>query len=69
MAKAINGVLPTIITQAASYEVAEVLRYLSGKAFQKLITIDTWHIDYKAMNVDILKDHACEVCTNQNYSP
>lgn len=66
---AINGVLPTIITQVASYEVAEVLRYLSGEGFsKKLITIDTWHIDYKAMNVDILKDHACEVCTNQNYS-
>ena len=32
---AINGVLPTIITQVASYEVAEVLRYLSGEGFSK----------------------------------
>ena len=28
----------------------------SGEGFfKKLITIDTWHIDFKAMNVDILK--------------
>ena len=33
---AINGVLPTIITQVASYEVAEVLRYLSGEGFSKI---------------------------------
>ncbi|MDM7882188.1 ThiF family adenylyltransferase [Staphylococcus borealis] len=66
---AINGVLPPIISQVASYEVSEVLRYLSGEGFsKKLITIDTWQIDYKAMNVDILQDPACDVCANRHYS-
>lgn len=32
---AINGVLPPIVSIVASYEVAEVIRYLSGKGFSK----------------------------------
>ena len=40
----------------ASYEVAEAVRYLSGKGFSKqLITIDAFNINYKSMNVDALK--------------
>ncbi|PNZ66240.1 thiamine/molybdopterin biosynthesis protein [Staphylococcus croceilyticus] len=65
---AINGVLPPVITQVASYEVSEAIRYLSGKGFsKKLLTIDAFDINFKAMNVDILKDSDCEVCAQQHY--
>ena len=65
---AINGVLPPVITQVASYEVTEAIRYLSGHGFShKLITLDTFHIDYKALNIDILKDDECDVCGKGHY--
>lgn len=66
---AINGVLPPVIAQVASYEVSEAIRYLSGHGFsRKLITLDAFNIDYKAMNVDVLKDASCEVCEHQHYT-
>ncbi|MCE5090257.1 ThiF family adenylyltransferase [Staphylococcus devriesei] len=66
---AINGVLPPVISQVASYEVSEAVRYLSGHGFsKKLITINAFDIDYKAMNVDILKDDTCEVCAKHHYT-
>lgn len=65
---AINGVLPPIVSIVASYEVAEVIRYLSGKGFSKqMITIDAFDLGYKAMNVDILKNNECPVCENHQY--
>ena len=65
---AINGVLPPIISIVASYEVAEAIRYLAGKGFSKqLITVDAFDINYKAMNIDILKNKDCPVCENQEY--
>ncbi len=65
---AINGVLPPIISIVASYEVAEAIRYLAGKGFSKqLITVDAFDINYKAMNIDILKNKDCPVCENQQY--
>ena len=64
---AINGVLPPIVSIVASYEVAEVIRYLSGKGFSKqMITIDAFDLGYKAMNVDILKNNECPVCETIN---
>ena len=65
---AINGVLPPVITQVASYEVTEAIRYLSGHGFShKLITLDAFNIDYKAMNIDVLKDAECDVCGKAHY--
>ena len=54
----------------ASYEVAEVIRYLSGKGFSKqMITIDAFDLGYKAMNVDILKimNAQCVKTINMTY--
>lgn len=65
---AINGVLPPVISQVASYEVSEAIRYLSGQEFShKLITLDAFNIDYKTMNIDILKDRECDVCGKSHY--
>lgn len=65
---AINGVLPPVITQVASYEVTEAIRYLSSHGFShKLITLDAFNIDYKAMNIDVLKDAECDVCGKAHY--
>ena len=59
---------PPIVSIVASYEVAEVIRYLSGKGFSKqMITIDAFDLGYKAMNVDILKNNECPVCENHQY--
>lgn len=64
----INGVLPPVITQTASIEVSEVIRLLSGKGFsKKLITIDTFGMNYKTMNIDGLKNEDCIVCGQQRY--
>ena len=58
----------SIISIVASYEVAEAIRYLAGKGFSKqLITVDAFDINYKAMNIDILKNKDCPVCENQEY--
>ena len=68
---AINGVLPPIISIVASYEVAEAIRYLAGKGFSKqLITVDAFDINYKAMNIDILKIKTarCVKIKNMTYS-
>ena len=57
-----------MITQVASYEVTEAIRYLSGHGFShKLITLDAFNIDYKAMNIDVLKDAECDVCGKAHY--
>ena len=51
----------------ASYEVAESVRYLSGKGFSKqLITIDAFNINYKSMNVDALKIKIAQCVKNMN---
>ena len=66
---AINGVIPPVISMIASYEVAEAVRYLSGKGFSKqLITIDAFNINYKSMNVDALKNKDCPVCEKHEYT-
>lgn len=65
---AINGVLPPVIYQVASMEVAELLRWLSGHGFsKKLITIDSFTIDVKTINVTGLKHKQCQVCVQQQY--
>lgn len=64
----INGVLPPVITQTASLEVSEVIRFLSGEGFsKKLITIDTFGMNYRTMNIDALKNDDCTVCGQQKY--
>ncbi|SOC40710.1 HesA/MoeB/ThiF family protein [Salinicoccus kekensis] len=64
----INGVLPPVITQTAGIEVSEAIRFLSGAGFsKKLITIDTFGMNYKTMNVDALKDENCGVCGQHKY--
>ena len=63
----INGVIP-VISMIASYEVAEAVRYLSGKGFSKqLITIDAFNINYKSMNVDALKIKIAQ-CEKHEYT-
>ncbi|WP_323703878.1 ThiF family adenylyltransferase [Mammaliicoccus sp. Dog046] len=65
---AINGVLPPVIQQVASYQVSELLRHVSGEGFsQKLITLDTFEITAKMTKIDQLKNHQCEVCVNNHY--
>ncbi|CAM4344729.1 HesA/MoeB/ThiF family protein [Lacicoccus alkaliphilus] len=64
----INGVLPPVITQTAGIEVSEAIRFLSGAGFsKKLITIDTFGMNYKTMNIDALKNDDCTVCGQHNY--
>lgn len=65
---AINGVLPTVIYQVASMEVSELLRWLSGHGFsKKMITIDSFTLTFKTMNIDVLKQPQCQVCARQDY--
>ena len=64
----INGVLPPVITQTAGIEVSEAIRFLSGESFsKKLITIDTFGMNYKTMNIDGLKNEDCIVCGQHKY--
>lgn len=59
----INGVLPPAVHLVASLEVSEVIRFLSHQGFsKKLITIDTFDMNYQTMNVDALKNNSCKVC-------
>ncbi|MDO0957841.1 ThiF family adenylyltransferase [Mammaliicoccus sciuri] len=65
---AINGVLPPVVQQVASYEVSELLRYVAGKSFsKKLITIDTFDMNIRATNINLLKDNDCVVCEQGIY--
>lgn len=65
---AINGVLPPVVTQIASMQVSELLRYAAGVGFSgKLITVDTFEIKHQAMNVAVLSDNNCPVCKHQRY--
>lgn len=64
----LNGVLPPVITQVASMEVSEAIRFLSGEGFsKKLISIDTFKMSYQTMNVDALKNDECEICEHSRY--
>lgn len=65
---AINGVLPPVVQQVASFEVSELLRFVSGKGFsKKLVTLDTFEISTRATNIDILKNDQCTVCEQNIY--
>lgn len=65
---AINGVLPPVVQQVASYEVSELLRFVSGNGFsKKLITIDTFEISTRSRNIDVLKNNNCIVCEQKTY--
>ena len=65
---AVNGVLPPVVTQVASLEVSELVRYAAGVGFSgKLMTIDTFEIRHQAMNVAALSDNNCPVCKHQRY--
>lgn len=65
---AINGVLPPVVQQVASYEVSELLRYVAGKSFsKKLITIDTFEMNIRSTNINLLKDNDCVVCEQGIY--
>ena len=64
----INGVLPPVITQTAGLEVSEAIRFLSGEGFsRKLITVDTFGMNYRTMNIDALKNDDCIVCGQHKY--
>lgn len=66
---AINGVLPPIIHQVASYEVSELMRYVSGKGFsKKLITLDCFEITARTTQIDMLKNDNCPVCKCGEYT-
>jgi len=59
----INGVLPPVITQVASMEVSEAIRFLSRQGFSgKLISADSYKIDYRTMDAGPLKSDSCKVC-------
>ncbi|MCU5746275.1 ThiF family adenylyltransferase [Staphylococcus sp. SQ8-PEA] len=65
---AINGILPPVVQQVASIQVSELLRYASTKGFSKLlITVDSFDMQFKTLNVDALKNADCEICTHYNY--
>lgn len=65
---AVNGVLPTVVTQVASLEVSELVRYAAGVGFSgKLLTVDTFKLNHQGINVTTLRDHNCPVCKNQQY--
>lgn len=65
---AINGVLPPVIQQVASYQVSELLRFVSGHGFsKKLITLDTFDITVKTTQIDQLKNQQCDVCERAHY--
>lgn len=59
----INGVLPPVITQVASMEVSEAIRLLSRQGFSgKLISADSFKMDYRTMDAGPLKSESCKVC-------
>lgn len=65
---AINGVLPPVVQQVASCEVSELIRYVSGQSFsRKLITIDTFEMNVRSTNINLLKDSNCIVCEQRIY--
>ena len=65
---AINGVIPPVIMQVVSYQIAEVMRYLSGKGFSgKLITVEPFNIKQQSINVSHLRNANCPVCGNGEY--
>ncbi|QMU09464.1 ThiF family adenylyltransferase [Mammaliicoccus lentus] len=66
---AINGVLPPVVNQVASFEVSEVLRYIAGKGFsKKLITLDCFEMNTRSTQIDMLKNQQCPVCVNGHYN-
>src|SRR5699024_1702171 len=49
-------------------EVSELLRWLTVAGFsQKLITIDTFSIQYHTVNINQLKNDNCSICVHQQY--
>src|SRR5699024_12667773 len=49
-------------------EVSELLRWLTVAVFsQKLITIDTFSIQYHTVNINQLKNDNCSICVHQQY--
>lgn len=66
---AINGVIPPVIMQVVSYQIAELMRFVSGKDFSgKLITVSPFEIKQQAMDVSRLKNPNCTVCAQGQYA-
>ncbi|MHD0396709.1 ThiF family adenylyltransferase [Staphylococcus simulans] len=66
---AINGVIPPVIMQVVSYQIAELMRYVSRKGFSgKLITVSPFEIKQQAINVSRLKNPNCNVCAKDHYA-
>lgn len=66
---AINGVLPPVINQVVSIQIAELLRYIAGEGFsKKLITVDAFDLKQQAINIDSLKDAQCPICEKGEYA-
>ncbi|PTJ22765.1 thiamine/molybdopterin biosynthesis protein [Staphylococcus simulans] len=65
---AINGVIPPVIMQVVSYQIAELMRYVSGKGFSgKLITVSPFEVKQQSMDVSRFKNPNCTVCAQGNY--
>lgn len=65
---AINGVLPPVIYQVASAEVSELIRWVSGYGFShKLLTMNCFKMNFKALNINKLKNEDCHVCELSEY--
>ncbi len=65
---AVNGVIPPAIHQVISYEVGELIRYVSGAGFsKKLITLDVFTMQNRSVNIDSLKDEDCPICARHEY--
>ncbi|WP_240430858.1 ThiF family adenylyltransferase [Staphylococcus sp. EZ-P03] len=65
---AINGVIPPVIMQVVSYQIAELMRFVSGKGFSgKLITVSPFDLKQQSMDVSRMKNPDCPVCSNGQY--
>ncbi|AYU54476.1 thiamine/molybdopterin biosynthesis protein [Staphylococcus debuckii] len=63
---AINGVIPPVILQVVSYQIAEVMRYMAGTGFSgKLLTVEPFNMKQQSMDVSRMKNPDCPVCSGQ----
>lgn len=64
---AINGVIPPVIMQVVSVQIAELMRYLAGHGFSgKMITVEPFNLKQQSIDVSQLKNQHCIVCSDQH---
>lgn len=65
---AISGIMPQTAHLVASMQVAEVMRYMHDEQFSgKLITFDSYKMQFNHKNIDFLKNNNCKTCGTQSY--